>query len=184
MQSSVDDAPLRDSAEYKVNLKEAWPAFCRSMRAETRKNLSARDREILDWCKSKSIHPMLTSLSKMVPESCSWQTSYDMVPPDIMHTVMGVMENWLNCVLVIITKLSGKLRGKYMHAISRLDKMLINFPWRHAMKNLSHFDKGITAFCTGMSGTDKEKTTGFGKLGMIDAKEVPMLVLQVLLCKS
>jgi hypothetical protein len=183
MLSSIDDSLLRDSAEYNPNLKYAWPAFCKSMREESRNRMTTRDKDILDWCMSKSIHPIQTSLSKMVPESCSWQTSYDMVPPDIMHTVMGVMENWLNCVLVIITKLSTLLKGKFRHAVSELDKMLINFPWRHAMKNLSHFDKGITAFCTGMSGSNKSKVTGYGSLGMIDASAVPMLVLQVLLCK-
>ena len=36
---------------------------------------------------------------------------------------------------------------------------------------------------SGLDKTDEVKTTGYGNLGMIDNKDVPSLVLQIILCK-
>ena len=38
-------------------------------------------------------------------------------------------------------------------------------------------------YCAGLDKSDEVKTTGYGNLGMIDNKDVPSLVLQIILCK-
>jgi len=39
-------------------------------------------------------------------------------------------------------------------------------------------------FCSGLDKSNEVKTTGYGDLGMIDNKDVPSLVLQIILCTS
>lgn len=81
----------------------------------------------------------------------------------------------------------GKLReykreGSF--TIGKLDDMMKTFPIKHSMPlRMKHFSEGISTYCSGISGSKKKQETGLGDLGIIDSKDVPSLVLQLLLCK-
>jgi hypothetical protein len=45
------------------------------------------------------------------------------------------------------------------------------------------FSGGVSQYCPSLDGKSKKKVTGYGSLGMIDSEDVPLLLLQVLLCK-
>jgi hypothetical protein len=106
-----------------------------------------------------------------------------MVPPDLMHTFIGLLESWISMVMTIIAKVK-KDYINYANNIATLEEMLAWFPYKQAMPfTCKHFNRGLTMYIPGLDSNLNDKTTGYGDLKLIDYKDVPSLMLQILICE-
>jgi hypothetical protein len=100
-----------------------------------------------------------------------------------MHTFIGILESWISMVVTIIAKV-GNDYDLYDRNIAILEDMLGRFPYKQAMPfPLKHFNRGLTMYIPGLDSNLDEKTTGYGELKLIDYKDVPSLMLQIIICK-
>jgi len=185
MRSDIATVALRDSNMYKPYLEEAFDAYCHSIKVK-KNALSKREIEVLKFCKDKSVLPILPAFLKLRP-SYHGHSSYERVPPDHLHTVTGILEYWIALVLKIVAKISHTIKG-YHNAISKLEERILQFPYRQAMPfRVKHFNHGLCSICPTISSNAKAKTStekgSYGTVGMIDNKDVPSLVLQMILCE-
>lgn len=184
MLSDISMVPIRDSERYNTILCEAFNAYCCYVLAERPKDVPQNYKEILKFCESHSLQPMLPTFNKLAP-SYEGHSSYRRFPPDLMHTVYGLLEFWISMIVTILLKV-GKTYPAYRHNISSLDKLLNSFPYKQSMPfKVKNFTKGLSTYIPGLHSREDSKTTGYGKgLKMIDYKDEPSLMLQILLCKS
>ena len=93
----------------------------------------------------------------------------------------------MSLVLKIVSKISHTIKG-YHNAIYRLEESILKFPYRQAMPfRVKHFNHGLCSICPTISSNAKAQAStekgSYGTVGMIDNKDVPSLVLQMILCK-
>jgi hypothetical protein len=106
-----------------------------------------------------------------------------MYPPDLMHTFVGILEAWISMVVTIIAKVKRDHRG-YEHNLAVIEDLLARFPYKQAMPfKCKHFNRGLTIFIPRLASKLDDKTTGYGDLKLIDYKDVPHLMFQIILCK-
>jgi len=108
-------------------------------------------------------------------------SAYDQFPPDILHTLIGLLQAWASMVITIVAKIQKLYPEEHGRSIAVLEDLLLTYPYKQAMPfRVKHFQKGLSSICPGLRGKDEAKTTGYGDIGMIDNKDVPSLVLQLL----
>jgi hypothetical protein len=106
-----------------------------------------------------------------------------MFPPDLMHTFVGILQSWTSMVVTIIAKVGNEYR-LYDRNIAILEDMLGRFPYKQAMPfPLKHFNRGLAVYIPNLDSNLDEKTTGYGEMKLIDYKDVPTLMLQIIICK-
>jgi hypothetical protein len=186
MRSDIATVALRQSNMYKPYLEEAFDAYCHSIKVR-KSALSKRELEVLQFCKDKSVLPILPAFFKLRP-SYPGHSAYERVPPDHLHTITGILEYWLALVLKIVAKISYTIK-EYHNAISKLEERILQFPYKQAMPfRVKHFKQGLSTICPSISSNAKAQAStakgAYGTIGMIDNKDVPSLVLQMILCKS
>lgn len=186
MRSNIAAVSIRDSNMYKPYLEEAFDAFCCRIKLKKNEKLSDRQEEVLKFCNDKSVLPILPALLLLEP-SYHGHSAYERVPPDHLHTVTGILEYWVALVLKIVSKISKTHKG-YHNAIAILEECILRFPYRQAMPfRVKHFIHGLSSICPTIKSNAKAKSKAergsYGTVGMIDNKDVPSLVLQILLCK-
>lgn len=174
MYSDIGDCHLRNSTAYEPFLEKAFEIFCRYVRCEKpQRDLSRTDKENLEFCNSMSVHhyiPALYSLKK----SYTGQSVYSLLPPDLMHT--RLLEEFVSNTLTIVKTmemLKGDLESKKrMNALAIVEERIQNFPYRQAMPfRVKHLKESLESYCPK------------GELKLIDSKDVPSLLLQLILCK-
>lgn len=183
MSTQIDLIPLRESRDVIPYLTKAFAAYCKYSRKEA---LSEDDKNVLKFCYDNSLQPMLPSFFKLKIPFCGF-SHYGRFPFDLMHTFIGVLKKYVALTLLCIRKVSGlanyKNRGG-RYTISKLDALIKSFPYNmHCMPYyLKHFTDGISPYCQKWLGEDGDKK-GYGDLKIIDYKDVPSLILQMILCK-
>lgn len=95
MRSDIATVALRQSNMYKPYLEEAFDAYCHSIKVR-KSALSKRELEVLQFCKDKSVLPILPAFFKLRP-SYPGHSAYERVPPDHLHTITGILEYWFEC---------------------------------------------------------------------------------------
>ena len=127
----------------------------------------------------------MPAFNKLEP-SYPGHSAYRRYTHDSLHTLLGLLEFWAQMVITIVDKIA-KIDVRYTHAIANLEEMIIRFPEKHSMPfRVKRFRKGLSSIFPGLDGNanNTSKTTGYGQaIGMIDNKDVPSLVLQIILCK-
>jgi len=148
MNSDIELIRKRESQWYKEVLETAWPAFCRYVTAPGDvRTLSDRDREVLDFCRAHSIYPIYPAFYEL-ESSFEGHTVYDQFPPDVLHTLIGLLEFWVSMVITIIAKI-GKLLDR-PHRISHLEQMLQMFPYKQTMPyRVRHITNGLASIVPG-----------------------------------
>ena len=111
------------------------------------RTLSERDREVLQFCQAHIIYPILPAVYELQP-AYDRHTVYDQFPPDILHTLIGLLEYWVSMVITIIAKMQKILDRP--HCISRLEQMIQNFPYRQTMPyRIRHITNGLASIVPG-----------------------------------
>jgi hypothetical protein len=183
MSTQIDLIPRRKCTDVIPYLTKAFAAFCKYSRKEA---LSQDEKTVLKFCKDNSLQPLLPSFFKLKIPFPGF-SGYGRFPFDLMHTFVGILKKFVALTLLCIRKVSGlqqyKNRGG-LYTISKLDAMMKAFPFNmHSMPfYLKHYKEGISCYCLKWLGEDGDKK-GYGDLKIIDYKDVPGLVLQMILCK-
>lgn len=181
MMSNISDQVLRESEDYNFYLKDAFRTFCEYCTKPLR-SITLEQKSIMAFCKQKSVQCLFPTLNSLAP-SYPGHSSYERCPPDLLHTLIGLLEFWISLVVTIVAKIAS-INETYSHAIAILEDLLRTFPFKQAMPfRIKHFSKGLAVYCPGLNGSLDSKTTGYGNLGMIDNKDVPSLLFQMLVCK-
>ena len=182
MNSDISDCRIRSQHEYKEHLTNAFKAFCMSVKIDFPRNLPGDMQECLEFCTNHSLQPLLPAFNMLEPPF-EGHSSYLMVPPDLMHTFLGLMESWISMVVTITAKVKKDF-ANYANNIATLEEMLACFPYKQAMPfKCKHFNRGLTMYIPGLDSNMNDKTTGYGDLKLIDYKDVPSLMLQIIICK-
>jgi hypothetical protein len=182
MDSDITDCTIRDAQEYNKMLETAFEAFAMSVKIKFPRNLPEDMKLCLDFCQQHSLQPLLPALNTLEP-AYEGHSAYEMVPPDLMHTFGGILEAWISMVVTIIAIVRRDYPG-YNNNIAFLEELLANFPYKQAMPfNCKHFNRGLTMYIPGLDSKLEDKTTGYGVLKLIDYKDVPHLMLQIIICK-
>ena len=182
MSTQIDSIPRRDSTDAIPTLKKAFAAFCRFSRKEIQ---TEDDKEVLLFCQEKSLQPILPSFFKLEIPYAGF-SHYIRFQFDLLHTNTGVLKKFVALTLLCIKKVSGlpkyKNRGG-LFTIAKLDAMIKAFPFNmHSMPcYMKHLTEGVSCYCLSWLSGAGEKT-GYGDLKIIDSKDVPSLILQMLLC--
>ena len=105
-----------------------------------------RDKEILAFCREHSLYPLLPALSELQP-AYEDHSIYDQFPPDLLHTLIGLLEYWVSMVITIIAKMQETTNP---HCLSRLEQMLQDFPHKQTMPyRVRHFTNGLASIVPG-----------------------------------
>ena len=183
MRSSVSSFPIR---QRNPDLSSAWSTICKFCREDSRKNLTREEKDLLKWCSSNSVQPLLPGLHDLMPPFPGW-SPYMMYPPDRLHTLIGFLEMYISQYTLCLykTSLLPQYKGTpYAEGMGYLDSIVKEFPWKHSVPvKMKLFSGGVSQYCPNLDGKSKKKVTGYGSLGMIDSEDVPLLLLQVLFCK-
>jgi len=183
MNSDISEFCIRDTQKYNDHLEGALAAFAMSVKIKFPRNLPDRVRDCLQFCKDNSLQPLYPALNWLEPAYIGHST-YQMYPPDLMHTFVGILEAWISMVVTIIAKVRKDYRAGYGHNLAVLENLLARFPYKQAMPFKSkHFNRGLTIYIPGLDSKLDDKTTGYGELKLIDYKDVPHLMFQIILCK-
>jgi hypothetical protein len=181
MLSDISEYDIRDSETYNIQLQYAFNSFVKKCKVSKR-GLTDHERQILDYCFEKSIHPLYPALNELEP-SYKGHTAYRRCAHDLLHTMIGLLEYWVSMVITIVAKIGADM-PRYRRNICILEDLLGRFPHRQAMPfRVKHFIKGLKAYIPGLNKDIQQKATGYGTVGMMDNKDVPSLILQLLLCK-
>ena len=183
MRSNIDDVPKRNSNAYKRKLESSFDIYCKSVKVQRKtKDLSEEEHRVLKFCKHKSLQPIFPALNELAP-SYPGHSTYSRYPPDYLHTFIGLLEYWVSITVTIVAKVERLKWPGFTHLIAQLESFLETFPTKQSMPmTVKHFNKGLESYCPGFEHkTGTEITTGYGSLGMIDNKDVPSLVLQLIL---
>ena len=182
MNSDIREFCIRDAQAYNDNLEGAFAAFANSVKIKKPRDLPPDQRDCLQFCKDKSLQPLYPALNWLEP-AYRGHSTYEMYPPDLMHTFVGILEAWISMVVTIIAKVRKDYQG-YEHNLAELEDLLARFPYKQAMPFKSkHFNRGLTIFIPMLNSKLDDKTTGYGDLKLIDYKDVPHLMFQIILCK-
>ena len=182
MNSDLSEYYMRHQDSYTKYLKYAFDSFCTSVKIQYPRNLPDRMKRCLEFCQNNSLQPLLPAFSLLQP-CYKGHSTYSMVPPDLMHTFIGFMESWISMVMTIVAKIKHEY-VTYSSNLSTLEEKLANFPFKQAMPfKCKHFNRGLTIYIPGLDSNLNDKTTGYGELKLIDYKDVPSLMLQLIICK-
>jgi hypothetical protein len=142
------------------------------------------EHRLIDWCKAESLRPIIPAFFS-VPRPFPDFNIYSMAVYDLMHTITGVLENWVSTSAVCVSEV-GKYHGykaRYYDNIGRLDLKICNIPLKHGVPMImKHFKDGISGIVGLRTNENSKRTSGSGTLGLIDSQDVPQLVLQMILC--
>jgi hypothetical protein len=181
MLSDVSNVDLRDSEKYKPYLHNAFEVFVKKCKVGQR-GLTDEEKEKLAFCYDHSVQPIFPALCEL-EASYNGFSAYQRTPHDILHTVIGMLEYWLSMVVTIAAKI-GADNELFKDNISVLEGLLREFPHKQSMPyRVKHFSKGLSSYIPALKKNVAVKTTGYGNVGMMDNKDVPSLILQLLLCK-
>jgi len=163
-------------------LHYALPAYCRQLKGQ---RLTANEKRLLEWCKGNSLIPVRPALFNL-PKPFPTFNIYSMGAYDLMHTIAGLLENYVSTAAVCVVEV-GKYPGykdRYYDNIGRLDMKIAHMPLKHGVPlNMRQFKEGISGI-VGLRRTENtDRTRGGGSLGLIDSQDVPQLVLQMILSK-
>ena len=182
MNSDIGDYPIRDSTQYNTVLMNAFAAYAMSVKIQYPRYLPIHMRQCLDFCFEHSLQPLIPALNRLQP-AYKGHSAYEMFPPDLMHTFVGILQSWTSMVVTIIAKVGNEYR-LYDRNIAILEDMLGRFPYKQAMPfPLKHFNRGLAVYIPNLDSNLDEKTTGYGEMKLIDYKDVPTLMLQIIICK-
>ena len=182
MKPTVENFTLRQKQH---NSGDLWRIFCKRARPESRRQLTREEKRALSVCQQNSVYPLQPGLEGLAAPFPGW-SPYMMFPPDRMHTLIGVLEMYIAQYAICLEKISvlPKYRNtKYAQGLGYLDSLLKEFPWKHSVPvTMKHFSTGISDKVPTV--TSSAKATGFGSVGVMDSEDVPLLLLQILFCKS
>lgn len=174
--------PRDDNASGEL-LPFAFPAYCKKLKSLP---LTANEQALLQWCKDNSLNPLRPSFFSLRKPYDDFNV-YSMAPFDYMHTLGGVMENWVSTTAVCTAE-CGKhpeFKRAYSGNIGTLDLKISHMPLKHGLPlTMTHFKEGVSGIVGLGSTENSNRTGGSGALGMIDCQDVPQLVLQMILGKS
>ena len=152
--------------------------------------LTEKEKELIRFAKSLGVIPggmMLPSLHRHVPKYLN--NYYVSLCVDLLHTLLkGLLESvvaWILQILIAISKSKLAPFKEYNDCCRRLDKLLSQFPQKHALHpvRLWHFGKGATCFMKSEALKAGKQGGGTGMFtGGFPAWHFPALALQILLC--
>jgi len=106
-----------------------------------------RDRTTLRFCTEHSLYPLLPALYELEP-AYDDHSVYDQFPPDLLHTLIGLLEYWVSMVITIIAKMQEITNQP--HCLSRMEEMLQDFPHQQTMPyRVRHFTNGLASIVPG-----------------------------------
>lgn len=189
MDPITNDIPVRDEEYLKRLLQGSWGIYCKSVVRDAdgrKRKLTPPERAVLDEIHSNSIHPIMPAFLELRPPF-EGDSHYMLAPPDIMHTLIGLMVNWVSLVIVICAVIAEHelYKDSFNNNLGHLDDAIASIPLEHSFPyKLSHFRKGVTVHIPQASAKNSGDGGGIsGVLGMMNHQEVPGLVFQILLCK-
>ena len=152
-------------------MRVAFDAFVTSVKIPRPKDLPKEMKEALKFCELNSLQPLLPAFNELAP-AYEGHTSYSMVPPDLMHTYIGLLESWISMTLVVIALIRREY-PEYKRNVAHLEEKLAKFPFKQAMPfKEKHFNRGLTIYVPGLDSNLSKKETGYGELKLIDYKDV------------
>jgi len=174
----ISNCTTRDGEEASVYLKGAYSIFCKKVQGL---KLNDREKDVLNYCKGKSIHPLELAVMKLNLPFPGYSV-YDYYRPDLLHTLIGLLKKWVFMTVVCVARIGSELKGVLKENLSNLDDALMNFLPKHSLPYVfEKFENGITKFC--QSSFDARDKLSTGGLSSIDSQKFPSLVLQMLICK-
>ena len=168
MFSNIGTYPTRNSDSYKAFLLQAFGIYCKYVKIEKPSMMSPSEKAVLRNCHERSLHPIIPAIH-FLKASYPGQSHYERFPADLMHT--RILEEWVSHVVTIV-KLIETLQGPFNipHAQSKLEEKIQMFPRLQAMPfSMKQFKDPLEGYCPS------------GTLKMIDSKDVPSLMLQILI---
>jgi hypothetical protein len=148
--------------------------------------LDEEDLKVLEYCKNSSIFPILPAVLNIEPSYPGFLHSL-LFRSDLLHTMIGLLRNWIFYVYVILCRVS-KLR-RYQHDYflgpSRLDVAIaeMHYLLQGCMPyEITHFHRGMPMFCRSSKSASTAKLSQSG-MSKLDSSKVASLVLQMLICK-